>query len=45
MEFVTVWFGSICNIYKQTLLTEKPIIAALNGIGAEGGFQIALVAD
>ncbi len=39
------WFGTVCNIYKQILLTEKPVIAALNGVAAGGGFQIALVSD
>ncbi len=38
-------FGTICNVYKQILLTEKPVIAALNGIATGGGFQIALVSD
>ena len=39
------WFGAACNIYKQILLTNKPIIAAINGVAAGGGFQIALVSD
>ena len=39
------WFGAVCNIYKQILLTEKPVIAALNGVAAGGGFQMALVSD
>ncbi len=39
------WFGTACNVYKQILLTNKPVIAALNGIAAGGGFQIALVSD
>jgi enoyl-CoA hydratase/carnithine racemase len=39
------WFGTVCNIYRQVLLTEKPVIAALNGVAAGGGFQIALVSD
>lgn len=39
------WFGTVCNIYKQILLTDKPVIAALNGIAAGGGFQMALVSD
>jgi enoyl-CoA hydratase len=36
------WF---CNIYKQILLPKKLLIAALNGIAAGGGFQMALVSD
>jgi len=39
------WFGTVCNVYRQILLTEKPVIAALNGVAAGGGFQIALVSD
>ncbi|MEZ5853099.1 MAG: enoyl-CoA hydratase/isomerase family protein [Hyphomicrobiaceae bacterium] len=39
------WFGTVCAIYKQIVMTKKPIIAALNGIAAGGGFQIALVSD
>lgn len=39
------WFGTVCNVYRQILLTEKPVISALNGVAAGGGFQIALVSD
>ena len=39
------WFGTVCNTYRQILLTEKPVITALNGIAAGGGFQMALVSD
>jgi len=39
------WFGAVCNIYRQILMTEKPVVAALNGVAAGGGFQIALVSD
>lgn len=39
------WFGTVCNIYRQILLTKKPVITALNGIAAGGGFQMALVSD
>ena len=38
------WFGDVCEIYRRILLTEKPVIAALNGVAA-GGFQMALVSD
>ncbi|MBT7976874.1 MAG: enoyl-CoA hydratase/isomerase family protein [Rhodospirillaceae bacterium] len=39
------WFGGACNIYRQILMTNKPVIAAINGIAAGGGFQMALVSD
>jgi enoyl-CoA hydratase/carnithine racemase len=39
------WFGAVCAIYLQILETRKPVIAALNGVAAGGGFQIALVCD
>jgi enoyl-CoA hydratase/carnithine racemase len=39
------WFGTVCNIYKQIWLTEKPVITTLNGVAAGGGFQTALVSD
>ena len=42
MAEIEEWF---CNIYKQILLTQKLLIAALNGIAAGGGFQMALVSD
>ena len=42
---IELWFGAACNIYKQILLTNKPVVAAINGIAAGGGFQIALVSD
>ena len=42
---IETWFGTTCNIYKQILLTNKPVVAAINGVAAGGGFQIALVSD
>lgn len=39
------WFGLVCNCYKQILLTEKPVITAINGIATGGGFQMCLVSD
>lgn len=39
------WFGTVCNVYRQILLTDKPVVAAINGVAAGGGFQIALVSD
>ena len=45
VEEIEAWFGTVCNIYRQILLTDKPVIAALNGVAAGGGFQMALVSD
>jgi enoyl-CoA hydratase/carnithine racemase len=45
VEDVEQSFGTVCNVYKQILLTDKPVIAALNGVATGGGFQIALVSD
>jgi enoyl-CoA hydratase len=39
------WFGNVCNIYQQILATRKPVIAAVNGVAAGAGFQMALVSD
>jgi enoyl-CoA hydratase/carnithine racemase len=39
------WFGTVCNIYRTILQTEKPVVAAINGIAAGAGFQMALVSD
>jgi enoyl-CoA hydratase len=42
---IEAWFGLVCNCYKQILMTDKPVIAAINGIATGGGFQICLVSD
>ena len=39
------WFGNVCNIYRVILATKKPVIAAINGVAAGAGFQMALVSD
>jgi enoyl-CoA hydratase/carnithine racemase len=39
------WFGLVCNCYRQILMTNKPVIAALNGLATGGGFQMSLVSD
>ena len=45
VEDVEASFGKVCNIYKQILLTDKPVIAAINGVATGGGFQMSLVSD
>ena len=45
VDQIESWFGTLCNVYRQILMTEKPVIAALNGVAAGGGFQMALVSD
>jgi enoyl-CoA hydratase/carnithine racemase len=42
---VPAWLGGIFACYRQILLVPKPVVAALNGIAAGGGYQIALVSD
>lgn len=39
------WFTVISGCYREVLLTDKPVLVALNGVAAGGGYQIALVAD
>ena len=39
------WFRDVSGCYRQILLTDKPVVAALNGTAAGAGFQIALVSD
>ncbi len=44
-ERVPEWFGDVAECYRQVLLVDKPVVAALNGVAAGGGYQISLVAD
>ena len=39
------WFTGICQTYLAILSTTKPVIAAINGVAAGAGFQMALVSD
>lgn len=42
---VPTWFTDISECYRQILLVDKPVIAALNGVAAGGGYQMTLMAD
>ena len=44
-ERVPAWFGDVAECYRQVLLVDKPVVAALNGVAAGGCYQISLVAD
>ena len=39
------WFGAVCRAYTGILAVDKPVVAALNGLAAGAGFQMALVSD
>lgn len=45
VEDIAERFGTVCAIYRQILMCEKPVVAAINGVAAGGGFQMALVSD
>lgn len=42
---VAGWLGGIFACYREILLVPKPVVAAVNGVAAGGGYQIALVSD
>lgn len=42
---IEAWFGGVVNVYRSILMTDKPVVAAINGVAAGAGFQIALVSD
>ena len=42
---IETWFGTVCRTYTSILAVDKPVVAALNGLAAGAGFQIALVSD
>jgi enoyl-CoA hydratase/carnithine racemase len=42
---VEAWYGPIAGCYRQIMLLEKPVVAAVNGVAAGAGYQIAIVSD
>ena len=42
---IPAWFTGISQCYRQILEVDKPVITALNGVAAGGGYQMGLVAD
>ena len=44
-EDVEAWFGEMRDVYHAIRMVEKPVVAAVNGVAAGAGFQMALVAD
>lgn len=44
-ESVPGWLDGFADLYDALLSTSKPIVAALNGVAAGSGYQLALVCD
>lgn len=42
---IPAWFTLVSGCYAKILAVDKPVVAALNGVAAGGGYQMGLVAD
>ena len=45
VDSVPGWLDGFADLYDALLSTSKPIVAALNGVAAGSGYQLALVCD
>jgi enoyl-CoA hydratase/carnithine racemase len=45
VEEIPAWFTLISTCYAQIMVVDKPVVVALNGVAAGGGYQMGLVAD
>ncbi|MEM7745310.1 MAG: enoyl-CoA hydratase/isomerase family protein [Pseudomonadota bacterium] len=44
-DTVPAWFTRVASTYRAILAVDKPVVAAINGVAAGAGFQMALVSD
>lgn len=42
---IPAWFTQVSDCYAQIMAVDKPVVVALNGVAAGGGYQMGLVAD
>lgn len=45
VDNVDDWLDGFADVYDTVLGTEKPVVAALNGVTAGSGYQLALLCD